>query len=106
MFVHGKPLLPRVTFAGKAGAYPNETPFRCSTLGLTRKHWTWLERLVREKHSNLLPKSVNFDHKKFYRIGPRVEVTHSVKHLTIRNLHDKIFILLNYKMFVKNTLAY
>jgi hypothetical protein len=29
----GKPLEPSLMFAGKAGAYPSEAPFRCSTIG-------------------------------------------------------------------------
>jgi len=33
MFVPGKPFQPSLMFASKAGAYPNEAPFRCSTLG-------------------------------------------------------------------------
>jgi hypothetical protein len=33
MFVPGKPLQPLLGFVGKAGAYPSEEPFRCSTLG-------------------------------------------------------------------------
>ncbi len=61
-------------FAGKAGAYPSEAPFRCSTLGqvpgLTRKHQTRLERLARDKHSSLIRKSVNYGCKKFYGTGP------------------------------------
>jgi hypothetical protein len=32
VFVPGKPFQPSLMFAGKAGAYPSETPFRCSTL--------------------------------------------------------------------------
>ncbi len=32
-FVPGKPLQPCLMFAGKAGAYLGEAPFRCSTLG-------------------------------------------------------------------------
>jgi hypothetical protein len=32
LFVPGKPFQPSLMFAGKAGAYPNEAPFRCSTL--------------------------------------------------------------------------
>jgi hypothetical protein len=32
-FVHGKPFQPSLMFAGKAGAYLNEGPFRCSTPG-------------------------------------------------------------------------
>ncbi len=46
------------------------TPFRCSTLGqapgLIHKHQTRLERLVRDKHSSLLQKSVNYGCKKFF----------------------------------------
>jgi len=33
VFVPGKPFKPSLIFAGKAGAYPSEAPFRCSTLG-------------------------------------------------------------------------
>ena len=60
-------------FVSKAGAYPSEALFRCSTLGqapgLTHKH-TWLERPAREKHSSLLRTSENYICKKFYNIGP------------------------------------
>ncbi len=34
MFVPGEPLKTSVMFAGKAGAYMSEAPFRCSILGL------------------------------------------------------------------------
>jgi hypothetical protein len=41
-FVPDKPFQPSLMFAGKAGAYQNEAPFRCYTLGwvpgLTHKH--------------------------------------------------------------------
>ncbi len=54
VFVPGKPLQPSLVFAGKAGAYPSEAPFRYSTLGqatgLTYKHQTRLKRLARDKH--------------------------------------------------------
>jgi len=44
-------------FAGKAGAYPSEAPFRFSTLGeapgLAQRQETRLERLARDKHSQL-----------------------------------------------------
>ncbi len=57
----------------KAGAYPSEAPFKCSTLGqapgLAHEHSTRLERLAKDKHSSLLRKSVNYVRKKFYRIG-------------------------------------
>jgi hypothetical protein len=33
VFVLGKPFQHCVMIAGKAGAYPSEAPFRCSTLG-------------------------------------------------------------------------
>jgi hypothetical protein len=33
MFVPFKLFKPHLMFAGKAGDYPNETPFSCSTLG-------------------------------------------------------------------------
>jgi len=32
VFVPGKPFQPSLMFAGKAGAYPSEASFRCSTL--------------------------------------------------------------------------
>ncbi len=54
----GKLLQPSLIFAGKAGAYPSEPPFSCSTLGLalyfTNKYLTRLQKLPRDKHSNLL----------------------------------------------------
>jgi hypothetical protein len=34
LFVPGKPLQASLMFAGKAGAYPSEAPFMCSSLGL------------------------------------------------------------------------
>jgi hypothetical protein len=33
MFAPCKPLQDSIVFAGKAGAYPSETPFRCSAPG-------------------------------------------------------------------------
>ncbi len=39
--------------------------------GLTRKHLTRLESFARDKHSNLVRKSVNYGRKKFYRIVPQ-----------------------------------
>ncbi len=54
--------------AGKAGAYPSEAPFKCSTLGqfpgLTHKHQTRLEKLTRDKHSSLLRKYINYSRNK------------------------------------------
>jgi hypothetical protein len=37
LFVPSKPFQPSPMFAGKAGAYPSEAPFRCR-VGLTHKH--------------------------------------------------------------------
>ncbi len=74
MFVPGKPFQPSIMFAIKAGAYMNESPFRCSTLGyapgLTHKHLTRLERVAKNKHSSLLQKSVNYDRKIFIGLAP------------------------------------
>ncbi len=60
-------------FVGKARTYPNEAPFRCSTLGLAPglalKQYTRLERLARDKHPGLLQKFVSYGRKKFYNIG-------------------------------------
>ncbi len=54
----GKPFQSRLMIAGKAGVYPNEAPFRCSTLGQapghTHKQQTRVEKLARDKHSSLL----------------------------------------------------
>ncbi len=58
----------------RPGAYPRVTPFsRCFNkvaYGLTRKYWTSLERLARDKHSSLLQKSINEGFKKLYNFGP------------------------------------
>jgi hypothetical protein len=71
----GKLFKPSLTFAGKAGAYPNEAFFRCSTLGyapdFTHKYVTRLEKLARDKHSRLLQEFVTYDSKKSYNICPR-----------------------------------
>jgi hypothetical protein len=59
-----KPFQPRLIFVKKAGANPNDTPLRCSTLGqaldLAHKHYTMLERLARDKHSKLIQALVNY----------------------------------------------
>ncbi len=39
MYVPGKPFQPSLMFAGKAGAYPSEAPFRCSSLGSYPRLW-------------------------------------------------------------------
>ena len=55
-------------FAVKAGAYTNEAPFRCSTLGLTHKYKTRLERLAMDKRSSLFGLIFSDEEKKFYDI--------------------------------------
>ncbi len=40
-----------------------------------RIHWTWLERLGRNKRSSLSQKVVNYGRKKFYNIGPTKRLT-------------------------------
>jgi hypothetical protein len=69
-------------FAGKAGAYSSEAPFRCSTPGsapgLTHKYYTRQEKLARDKHSSLLQKSVNYGRKKFYGKGPCLSGTSKI----------------------------
>jgi hypothetical protein len=42
---------------------------------LTHKHFTWLKRLVTDKHSSLLRKFVNYGRKKFYGIGTRIKIS-------------------------------
>jgi hypothetical protein len=63
-------------FAGKAEANPSVAPFKCCTLwqapGLTRKHYTRVKRLARDKHSALLRKSVNYGQKKFQTRIPEI----------------------------------
>ncbi len=70
--VPGNPFQSSLMFEGKAGAYPNETPFRCSTLGYTpgfiHKHQTRQEKIGKGKHSSLLRKFIHYGRKKFYNI--------------------------------------
>jgi hypothetical protein len=77
MFVPGKPFHPSVMIVGEARGLPESgASARCFTevgSGLTNNHYTRLERLVRDKHSSLLRKFVNYGQKKFYNIGPRVQ---------------------------------
>ncbi len=61
----------------KAGVYPSEATFRCSTVGLahglTHKYQTRLERLDIDKQCliSLSRKLINYRCKKFYSIEPR-----------------------------------
>ncbi len=61
-------------FVGKDRSLPmsgtSERHFIHLCSSLISKHYTRLERLVMDKHSSLLWKSVNYGQKKFYSIGP------------------------------------
>ncbi len=78
MFVPGKPLQPNLMFAGTAMSWLyNGAPkgfFSQVNSGLTRKHSTRQELLIREKHSSLLQTVVYYDRKKFYNIGHRYQL--------------------------------
>jgi hypothetical protein len=69
-----KPFWPSVILAGKARIQPKMgAPERCFTWvgsGLTHRHYTRLERVVREKHTSLLRKIVTIGRKKFYNTDP------------------------------------
>ncbi len=58
---------------GEARAYPSETSFRCSSIGLAPSHsckdYTGLKRFAKDKHSNLLRTFVNYSYKMLYDIG-------------------------------------
>jgi len=62
-------------FVCKAKSLPESgAPERCFTWtgsSLTRKHYTKLERIFRNKHSSLLRTFVIYEYKKFYNIEPR-----------------------------------
>ncbi len=72
MFIPGKPFQTGLVFAGKAGDYQSEVPFRCSTLGLVLRpeYYTLDEvrKVAKEKPSSLLRKFVNYGSKKFCNI--------------------------------------
>jgi hypothetical protein len=53
--------------------YESVMDYSTGLCGLTRKHYTRLERLARDKHSSLLRKSVNYISKKFYSTGQKAE---------------------------------
>ncbi len=65
MLVRGKSIQSVLIFVGKARAYLSKSSFRFSTPGLTFKHYTRLERLVRDKHTSLLRTFVNYGRKFF-----------------------------------------
>jgi hypothetical protein len=70
MLVAGKPVQSSLVFVGKAWSGAPERCFTWVGSGLTRKYWTRLERLAKDKHSSLLQKSINYGCKKFNSTGP------------------------------------
>ncbi len=76
---------PSLMFASKAKSLSlSGAPFRCFTWvgsGLICKHQTRLERLARDKRSNLLRKFVTYGRKKFYNIDQK---TLQPVHLRVR----------------------
>jgi hypothetical protein len=72
-------------YLGKARSLPERGAFESC---FTRKEYTMLEMLARDKHSCLLRTFVNYGIKKFYNIGPRGQ---SHKTFKVINL---LFILL------------
>jgi hypothetical protein len=62
----------------------NGTPERCFShtgSGLIRKHYSKLQRLAMDKQTSILRKSVNYDRKKFYRLGLRIAKRFLLKYL-------------------------
>jgi hypothetical protein len=73
VFVTGQPLQPSLLFVTKDGAFPIGAHKRSSTLGLTHKYRTRLERLARDKLYSLLRAFANYGCRMFYNIRPRFE---------------------------------
>jgi hypothetical protein len=73
VIVPGRLFQPSTMFADKARSIPKSgTPEKCSNVkgcGLTRKHYTRLVKLDKDKHSILLRILVNYVRKKFNNTG-------------------------------------
>ncbi len=69
MLVPGKPFQPNIIFASKHGAYLIEV-LQGRGSGVTHKHSTRLEKLAKDKHSNLLLKFVNHGQNFFIALAP------------------------------------
>jgi hypothetical protein len=105
VFVPCEPFQDDTVFAGKVGACPSETPFRCSNLEsapcLVHKQWKGLPRVI----TNLMLKFVTYGHKKFYNIGPgglekkSVQICERVAQTALKPKNAKMSILnLNLKV--------
>jgi hypothetical protein len=85
-----RPFRLSLTFADKVRSLlKGSMPERCSTkIGsrLTHKHSTWLVKLTRDKHSNLLPTFVNYGSKKFYVIETRAEYNKKITTVIYKSL--------------------
>ncbi len=60
------------------------------------KHYTGLERLVSDKHSYLIRKSLNYSHNKFYDKGPRRTSVWSNKYGRTANSDLSYFVQLGF----------
>ncbi len=74
MLVTGKPFQPSLIFVGKARSLKySGAPERCFSqigFGLIHFHFSWLERLARDKRSSLLQTFVNYVCKIFITLWP------------------------------------
>ncbi len=77
-----------LTLVGKARSLPQSGAPRVSS-GLTLEYQTRLERLARYKHSSLLRTLVNYGHKNFNNILPRV----GIQKAFLRTSYDHSFCL-------------
>jgi hypothetical protein len=73
MFVPGKPFQPGLIFVIKVRSLPQSGAPERSFIHVgsddTRKYWTRLERLARDKHSSLLQILINYGYKRFMTLG-------------------------------------
>jgi len=75
VFVPGRPFRPSLMFVNEAGTYPSGGPFSGVVL-LSHRVGSWPSQLIdrADKHSCLLRMFVNYGCKKFYNIGPRLQI--------------------------------
>ncbi len=81
-------------FLGKAGAYPSEAHFWCSTLALSTNIKLSLERLARNKHSSLLQKLVHYCRKKLYKIVQRKKIVKNIENRMNVSIVNALWVLL------------
>jgi hypothetical protein len=92
---------------GEARSLPKSgAPEMCFTQvgsGLTCKHQTRLDSLARDKHSSLIRKIVNYDRKKFYRIGPCMRPMLMKKHSLVKHIYDNLKTLLERPFIIEGS---